>query len=931
MKIISDKYYYKLIFRLAALSLIILPLVLVFSCSGVTVNNGAGSNGLFTVAPVEIEMCLQLHAIIESREKSEISALHSGVIEYLRPEGDFVKKGELIAKLETTELKDMLDDLVLNKRIIDIDFLIKQDEHEQKVIEKRNRNLYESINMNKNIIAYRQLKYGLDYDRKIELEYQYANSLIEIKNLETELREKERLKSKGFISQSEIDDLKQQIYSKKKSSEAVNLNLEKLLRGADVKTLAEKETEIKSDSLSVELTMKAYEVAFNSRGAINKGRRNRLSNINKSISRLQTIIDAISIKAPHDGIVIYGKTWITEGEREKVKIGINVWQGWAFMSVASLNAMDLHFKVNEVDISKIKIGQKVEFSLIAAPDKTLQAQIYEIANIASISDSDANRVCNIVVKAKIDGEAAKHNLKPGMSVNAKISTGEKKRALFIPRASIINGDCVKMENGEIRRIKTGAADLFNIEAVSGLNAGEKILAAASAAKAGRVLSEYASVRKGVIADYIKEMGELAPTNKTNISVGFSGKINKIAAEGTYIEKGYEVAIIDVKEREDRLKEKQLREKILNKEKKIVEERAAADISAIENNLKIKKIDLDILKLDYEILIMPLKKNKRKEFEISIQLCENALKGIENEYETKKEMAKKGYISANELNKIRVRLNSSLAALEVAKYKYDYEKSLPLPNQLAKAVMELEKARLNLELEEFKLSRRRQKLIYDLEKKGIEIRSNQYSLNELKKIVEDAVVKAPISGTAVYVKKWSNEGMKKIKEGDITRENMTFLELSNLDRFFVKASVAEEYFNKIHIGQPVIFYLPSAPDKKYEGKIKTIGLFAREKEEASIFSMNKDDLALEAPKFFDIEIETAVRNPKFQPGISVNFEIPLESKSGVITVARKFLFKDKQGDFVYLKNGDKRRVKTGLKSAEDIEIIEGLAEGDIIAY
>ena len=908
-----------------------LPLFFAFSCAKAIVNSKAEPNGLYTAAPATLEICLQLHGVIESREKSEISALHSGIIEYLRPEGDFVKKGELIAKLETTELNDILDDLKLNKRIIDIDFLIKQDEHEQKVIEKRNRSLYESVNMEKNIIAYRQLKYGLDFDRKIELEYQLSNSIIEIKNIEAELGEKEQLKSKGFISQSEIDDLKQQIYSKKKSGEAVKLSLEKLLRGADAKTLAEKETEIKCDSLSVELTMKAYEVAFNSRGAINKGRRNRLSNINKSISRLQTIIDAVSIKAPNDGIVIYGKTWITDSEREKVKIGINVFQGWPFMSVASLDSMDVHFNVNEVDISKIKIGQKVEFCLTAAPDKTLYAQIYEIANVASVSDSDANRVCSILVKAKVTGDALKHNLKPGMSVNAKIAAGEKKRAICIPRASLINGDCVKMENGELRRIKTGMADLFNIEVISGLNVKEKIFAAGMPGQNGRALSEYAPARRGVIADFIKEMGELAPTTKTNIAVSFSGKINKIVPEGAFIEKGREVAIIDVKEREDRLKEKQLRQKILSKEKKIVEQRAAADINAIENNLKIKKIDLDILNLDYEILIMPLKKNKRKEFEISIKLCENTLQGIENEYETKKEMAKKGYISISELNKIKVRLNSSRAALEAARYKYDYEKSLPLPAQLAKAVMELQKARLNLELEEFKLARRRQKLIYDLEKKEIEIRSNQYLLNQLKKIVEDATVLAPISGTAVYVKKWSNEGMKKIKEGDITRENMTFLELSNLDSFYIKASVAEDYFNKIRIGQPVIFYLPSAPDKKYDGMIKTIGLFARQREEASIFSMNKDDIALEAPKFFDIEIETTVRNPKFQPGISVNFQIPLESKSGVITIARKFLFKDKNGDFVYLKNGEKRRVKSGLKSAEDVEIVEGLADGEIVAY
>jgi hypothetical protein len=246
-------------------------------------------------------------------------------------------------------------------------------------------------------------------------------------------------------------------------------------------------------------------------------------------------------------------------------------------------------------------------------------------------------------------------------------------------------------------------------------------------------------------------------------------------------------------------------------------------------------------------------------------------------------------------------------------------------------MELQKAKLDFELEEFKLNKRHLKLKYDLEKKGIEIRSNKYQLRELKKIVEGANVKAPISGTAVYVKKWSSEGMKKIKEGDITRDNMTFMELSNLDSFYVKASVAEEYFNKIRAGQPVMFYLPAAPDNKYEGKIRSIGLFAREREESSIFSMTKDDVITEAPKFFDIEIETAVKNPKFQPGITVNFEVPLEAKQGVITIARKFLFRDRQGDFVYLRSGEKRRVRAGIKSPEEVEIVEGLNEGDVIAY
>jgi len=888
----------------------------------------------FTVRNSDIRESIPLYGVIEAREKFEISAPFSGIIEYLRTEGDLVKKGDVVARLETYELKTQLDEYLLQKRKIEIDLQVSLDDQDLKIFEKRNRKLYEVINKRKDEIQFDQMKYGRDYTKKLEYEFNIENADIEIQSLLEELSEKQVMKKSGYISDSEIADLNNQIFSKKKSKEIISRNLKKLMRGNDPKQLMDKAAEITADSLSVELAASAYEILIGNKKGLKKGVQDRMDKIAKDISYCQSMIDDAEIKAPLDGIVIYGKTWITEGQQEKVKIGINVFEGWPFMSISALDQMNILFKVNEVDISRIKKGMKVEFRLASNPEKLLNAEIIELGNVASVSDKDANMICNIPVKARILEDAVKLNLKPGMSVNAEIILNEKKQVPVIPREAVSRDGMVKMAGGALKKVETGASNLFMREIISGVSAGDIVLTKKNTLKnnagEGMRTESYKVVRTD-IANAIKEIGELVPEDKTNVSVPFSGKINKIVDEGTEVVKGYEIALIDVKEKSDKLMEKELRAKVLEKERKLIEERSASEIRQIENALTVKEMDKKIAMLDYEILIAPLKYENDKDFQIAIKLCGNSLKGVENEFKLKQEMAKKGYVSNSELKKIGIRLNKSKADMAIAEYKYDYERSLPLPNNVVKARIELEKTKLDFELTSLKLMKRRKKLEYDLEKNSIEARFNKNQLDEIKKIIEQAAVKAVISGTAIYVSKWSSEGMKKIKEGDITRDKMTFMEIANLDRFHISGIIPEEQFTRIAASQEVEFYLPASPDIKYRSKIRKIGLFARQKDDAGgIFSGRSAALG-EAPKFFDVEIETDAKNPKFQPGISVNFDIVIDSKKGVLKVPRKFLFRDDAGYFVIKSGGYETRVATGIKSAEEVEIVSGLSEGDVIVY
>ncbi|HNY12757.1 MAG TPA: HlyD family efflux transporter periplasmic adaptor subunit, partial [Candidatus Wallbacteria bacterium] len=769
--------------------------------------------------------------------------------------------------------------------------------------------------------------------KKLEYEFNIENADIEIQSLLEELSEKQVMKKSGYISDTDIADLNNQIFSKKKSKEIILRNLKKLMRGNDPKQIMDKESEIRTDSLSVELADSAYEILIGNKKGLKKGVQDRMDKIAKDISYCQSMIDDAEIKSPIDGIVIYGKTWITEGQREKVKIGINVFEGWPFMSISALDQMNILFKVNEVDISRIKKGMKVEFRLASNTEKLLNAEIIELGNVASVSEMDANEICNIPVKARIIEDSAKLNLKPGMSVNAEIILSEKKQVVAVPKEAVSSDGMVKMADGTLKKVDAGASNLFMREIISGISAGDTVLIRKNAAKnyAGEgARTESYKVVKASIANAIKEIGELVPENKTNVSVPFSGKINKIVEEGVDVVKGYEIALIDVKEKSDKLMEKELRAKVLEKERKLIEERSASEIRQIENALTVKEMDKKIAMLDYEILIAPLKYENDKDFQIAIKLCENSLKGVENEFKLKQEMAKKGYVSNSEIKKIGIRLNKSKADMSIAEYKYDYEKSLPLPNNVVKAQIELEKATLDFELTSLKLQKRHKKLEYDMEKNSIETKFNKSQLDETQKIVNQAKVSALMSGTVIYVSKWSNEGLRKIKEGDITRAKMTFMEIANLDKFYISGIIPEEQFTRIAASREVEFYLPASPDVRYKSKIRKVGLFAREKEEAGAFN-ERSEATGETPKFFDVEIETDAKNPKFQPGISVNFDIVIDSKKDVIKVPRKFLFRDDSGYYVIKSGGETARVETGIKSAEEAEIVSGLSEGDVIVY
>lgn len=134
--------------------------------------------------------------------------------------------------------------------------------------------------------------------------------------------------------------------------------------------------------------------------------------------------------------------------------------------VGDAKAYKLKMLIDEVDISKVTIGQKVLVTLEAYKNKVFEAKITKIA-----PKMDA-QTQTFEIEAVFVQQPAR--LYMGLTGEGNIVINEKKKALVIPREYLQAGNKVETENGFVQ-VKTGLSNWSFIEIVSGLDENTVIL------------------------------------------------------------------------------------------------------------------------------------------------------------------------------------------------------------------------------------------------------------------------------------------------------------------------------------------------------------------------------------------------------------------------------------------------------------------------
>lgn len=127
----------------------------------------------------------------------------------------------------------------------------------------------------------------------------------------------------------------------------------------------------------------------------------------------------------------------------------------------------LQLSVDELDIRKIKEGQKILVRVDAYGDQVFEAAVTKIYPMVNQREQ-AVRVDAYFSQPLPDGFS-------GLAVEANIVIREKEKALVIPKSFLYEGDSVRTTDGKKRKIVRGLETLDEVEVIEGIDATTKLM------------------------------------------------------------------------------------------------------------------------------------------------------------------------------------------------------------------------------------------------------------------------------------------------------------------------------------------------------------------------------------------------------------------------------------------------------------------------
>lgn len=240
--------------------------------------------------------------------------------------------------------------------------------------------------------------------------------------LEIHYAELERLKAQ---QQSDLEELRADLEITKLSQQISKIQFESSEYEADIK---KKEIQLTLEKANIALDQAAEEIE-NKKKIQKEEITQKMLSIRQAKSELDdsyNTLERLTVVAPSPGIAIIRKNWSSDA---KFQIADQVWSGQEMIDLPDLNAMQADVYINEVDISKIKLGLKVQIRPDAFSDSIYTGEVMTVANLAVNKDNNS-QIKVFPIEIKING--GKNKLMPGLTVSCRIIMDEIPNATFIP-------------------------------------------------------------------------------------------------------------------------------------------------------------------------------------------------------------------------------------------------------------------------------------------------------------------------------------------------------------------------------------------------------------------------------------------------------------------------------------------------------------------
>lgn len=190
----------------------------------------------------------------------------------------------------------------------------------------------------------------------------------------------------------------------------------------------------------------------------------------RKLQQAQELLSQFTVYSPKAGMVVYRKDW--NGKKIGIGSSISAWDP-IVAELPDLTNMISKTYVNEVDVSKVKVGQPVDITVEAFPERSYTGMVKEVANIGEqVSGSNAK-----VFEVLIEVNEYDSILRPAMTTVNNIKTQTISNTMYVPIECIFNEGGIPFvytSQGRKQEVTVGQSNDNEIIIIKGLNIGDEI-------------------------------------------------------------------------------------------------------------------------------------------------------------------------------------------------------------------------------------------------------------------------------------------------------------------------------------------------------------------------------------------------------------------------------------------------------------------------
>ncbi|HTL30176.1 MAG TPA: HlyD family efflux transporter periplasmic adaptor subunit [Tepidisphaeraceae bacterium] len=449
------------------------------------------------VAPADFDVKISKDGELQAQNNIEIVCEVEGstTIQTLVKEGTSVKKGDVLVTLDSSSIKQKIEDTTLDLQKADAD-LINSKEMKDIQDSQNSANLEAAqVALTLAQLSLQQYTDGTYPQSIANAQADLEKAQITLKTKQEDFDQSQKLLAKGFTNAADVKDKENDLVDARNGLKKAETALMVLTKYSHPSDLAERKNDLSQAEKKLARTKRENASAMMQREADVKSRQQSLDTLKRRMDHLKEQLAACTINAPADGMVVYSSS-ADRWSSNPIQEGAQVRERQSLLKLPDTNTMKATLRIQEGQVRRVREGQRAVVRL-GVDMPPLGATVQKISVLADNSQRFWNPdLKEYPVDLVLDNTPK--NLKPGMSVQAEIFIRRLNNVIAVPLASLysVGNDAYVFVNKDAKpvptKVKVQDTNETHAAIESGLTAGQDVLVLQ--AGQGRDLLEKAGIK-----------------------------------------------------------------------------------------------------------------------------------------------------------------------------------------------------------------------------------------------------------------------------------------------------------------------------------------------------------------------------------------------------------------------------------------------------